>query len=296
MNDRFYGVPARNKTFVDRPDLLEQMKLALAKGSRSDGCNVLALCGLGGMGKTQLMIRYCYLHRAAYDFVFWLKVDTQSLAIDSFRKLAINLGFDPQLAKKEKDSDRTVVDLVRIWLEKRSNWLLLMDNADDSMATDVFGFMPRFGGDIILTTREFVPPSKAIILHVDKMNEGEALHLLLGDSASVQDTGRLGQAQRIVAELDCMPLAVNLARAYITDQLASLQEYLDILKGDHQALFSHHDEYSPDKYGHSLKTVWKLSYERLRNQDALAARILEICAFLHPDAVPVSFFNDRALP
>src|SRR4051812_33368875 len=73
---RFYGVPAENYGFVDRSNILAAMKAALTGNSSLGGCKILALRGLGGMGKTQLMLRYCYLHHTEYDFVFWLEVDS----------------------------------------------------------------------------------------------------------------------------------------------------------------------------------------------------------------------------
>src|SRR5579862_7250792 len=71
--DSFYGVPTANKAVVDRPDILDNMKAVLAQGSPSIESTILALCGLGGMGKTQLMLRYCYLHRVEYKSIFWLE-------------------------------------------------------------------------------------------------------------------------------------------------------------------------------------------------------------------------------
>src|SRR5262249_10926486 len=160
------------------------------------------------MGKTQLMLRYCYLHRADYNYVFWLEADSKTTALGSFRKLAVNLGID-------SEKDETAVVLARDWLQQRTGWLLLLDNVDDFKALD---FLPRTGGHMILTTREFVPREEATSISVDRMSEGEALALFLGSSSAVvRDSPQYDQARQIIAELDYMALAVNLARAYIED-------------------------------------------------------------------------------
>src|SRR5207302_210974 len=48
-----------------------------------------------------------------------------------------------------------------------------------------------------------------------------------------------------------------------------------------------------DDYSHTVKTVWQFSFDRLRSRDPLAAQILDICAFLQPDSIPVSFFENQ---
>ena len=90
------------------------------------------------------------------------------------------------------------------WLEKRTGWLLLLDNAAAEMARDIFKKLPRFGGSTILST---------VIVNVYKMEKEEALSLLLGlhlDELAGQDTARLEEAREIVTALDFMPLAIIL--------------------------------------------------------------------------------------
>ena len=93
------------------------------------------------MGKTQLMLRYFYAHRHAYDYVFWMVMDTKSSAISSYRDLAINLGLDDKTAMD--GSEKKVIEWVRSWLQERTGWILLLDNADDVMSSEVFQHLPR---------------------------------------------------------------------------------------------------------------------------------------------------------
>src|SRR4051812_13612061 len=111
----------------------------------------------------------------------------------------------------------------------RTKWLLLLNNADGTTAKDVFEILPRVGGDIIITTRESVPLSMATVVLVDKMQEEEAILLLLNvksmDSVDRENT-QYQYVQKIVTELDFMPLAINLARAYINNTRTSFKAYL----------------------------------------------------------------------
>src|SRR5579862_4763836 len=62
-----------------------------------------------------------------------------------------------------------------------------------------------------------------------------------------------------------------------------------MFKQERDTLLSHQD--SGDKYQHTVKTVWHLSFERLQSRDPLAAQILSVCAFLQPDSIPLNFFE-----
>ena len=215
VKDPLHGVPPRNHDFVGRADILAQMQLEISQNVSSNGCRPLALSGLGGMGKSQLMLQYCYLHRAAYRYVFWMEMDGAAMADASFRRLAQNLGLNLQ-DLKEDDSD-AIIERVRTWLEKRTGWLILLDNADK----DIFRYIPRVGGDVILTTRYHISTRKAAVIHVDRMHNNDALLLLLGsqdiphENSPEWESARFSYARKIVKELDYMPLAVDLARAYI---------------------------------------------------------------------------------
>ena len=50
------------------------------------------LKGLGGMGKSQLMLKYCYTHRKEYKYVFWLNAEGSQATLEEFHNLAEKLG------------------------------------------------------------------------------------------------------------------------------------------------------------------------------------------------------------
>lgn len=55
----------RNDYFTGRIDILTQIHDTLPH-------HPVALCGFGGMGKTQVAVEYAYQHAAEYTYVFWL--------------------------------------------------------------------------------------------------------------------------------------------------------------------------------------------------------------------------------
>ena len=226
MRNPFQGLPVQNNAFVDRPGIMDKLNAALHRST--GGCKIVALNGLGGMGKSQLMLRYCYVHLPEYKYVFWLNIEDQAAAVDSFAKLAINLGLDEESVKQLEKEGRTI-EWVCSWLEKQTGWLLLLDNADDVMVRAIFKKLPRLGGSIILSTREPVRRENAIVISVDKMEEEEAISLLLDvppNNLADQESTLLNEAKEVVLEVDCMPLAVDLARAYVENTQTTFRQYL----------------------------------------------------------------------
>src|SRR5947209_17681250 len=111
------------------------------------------------------MLRYCYANRNDYDFIFWLVADSKSSAISSYRDLAINLGLDKKGAMERSENE--IIEWVCSWLQERTKWLLVLDNADDVMSREVFQLLPRVGGDIIITTRDFITPTETEVIHIN---------------------------------------------------------------------------------------------------------------------------------
>ena len=154
VRDPFHEVPGRNRGFVGRTDILAQIKMEIAENKVPDECRPVALFGLGGMCKTQLMLEYCYSHQKEYRDIFWLGADGKTVLEDTFRRLAQNLGLN-----SSKDDPEEIIKQVLVWLERRTGWLILLDNADK----DIFRYIPRVGGDVILTTRDDVSTKAAVI-------------------------------------------------------------------------------------------------------------------------------------
>lgn len=291
FKDRFHGVPKQNKDFVDRPNILENMKAALTERFLWSTCRIVVLTGREEVGKTQLMLHYSYLHRDTYKFAVWLKVDDRSVTADSFRKLANTLGFDG--ATEEGSNSEAAIKWIRTSFEKETNWLLLLDNADDVMAKEIFSLLPRSGGHIILTTRkpDILKNEAAAVIPIDKMEEREARSLLLGESLVDSKSIIYPYIQEIITKLDFMPLPIKLARAYKETRGITFQQYVSIFKKKRISFFPCCNEDSCAYYDkHAVVTAWYLSFEQVRAAKPATVRILEICALLQagPSLLPAS--------
>lgn len=134
-----------------------------------------AIYGLGGIGKTQMAIEYAYRYfydQSAYEWVFWVKAETDlSLATD-LGKLADLLQLP---GAPDRKLDEKVTAVLR-WLETHNGWLLIFDNADRPEL--VKPYRPQNpNGRVLLTSRAqgFDRVGIAEPIEVQDMSTGEAI-------------------------------------------------------------------------------------------------------------------------
>jgi NB-ARC domain len=155
--------PIHEGIFVGREAELAQMKEWLFP--KPDGQNVVAVSGLGGMGKTQLCIHFAQRFGTSYSSVFWLNAKNESTLKAGFMDLGLRIldgDHSPKVAVRH-DQDQMVQQIWR-WLSIRENnrWLVIYDNYDDprlpgvrsSTGYDIRRFFPQqVQGSILITTR-----------------------------------------------------------------------------------------------------------------------------------------------
>ena len=79
---RAWNAPARNPAFTGRDDLLAAVRERLRTGHAAV---VQALCGMGGVGKTQLAAEYAHRFATSYDLAWW--VNAEQAALIAHRRL-----------------------------------------------------------------------------------------------------------------------------------------------------------------------------------------------------------------
>lgn len=169
---------------------------------------VVVLHGLGGIGKTQLAIRFARLHQHDFSAILWLNGKNRETLMRSLAAFLPKLpGVDVTADLKSKEGIEQQARQVLQWLAipRNSKWLLIFDNIDKySVTEDSEGesyditkfFPPTDHGSIIITTR--IPQLAEVFLShsVQKLPSEEAVKLLAdstGLDAEIEDSLYSGQ-------------------------------------------------------------------------------------------------------
>ena len=177
------GIP-EIEHFVGREEELAKIKEAF-QGDGSHRKTVL-LQGLGGIGKSQLAVKFMKNQRDNHSAIFWLNGKTEDALKQSFANIAKRLYHKHpssmllRTAAESKDADQ-IVECMNRWLSAEGNtrWMLVFDNIDnpklhgvqDSQAYDIRSYFPEaHHGSILLTTRS-ARLKIGTVIHVKKLQD-----------------------------------------------------------------------------------------------------------------------------
>jgi tetratricopeptide (TPR) repeat protein/transcriptional regulator with XRE-family HTH domain len=286
-NTPLWNVPhRRNPFFTGREELLNQLYTVFH--SRQASGLILALSGLGGVGKTQIAIEYAHSYRHLYQAILWVNASTRDTLSTDFIMLASLLDLS-----KQQDQEEVVVQAVKHWLTANTGWLLILDNVD-SLKT-VLEFLPTYwAGDVLLTTRLQVLGTIAQSFEVEKMSQDEGVTFLLRRTKllapsipldQVEQESQLDEAAKIVEELGGLPLALDQASAYIEETRCGLSQYLHRYNSHRKELLLRRGSY-PINHPEPVATTWQLSFQEIEEKWPASAELLSLCAFLDADSIP----------
>ncbi|KAF2176648.1 hypothetical protein K469DRAFT_698326 [Zopfia rhizophila CBS 207.26] len=288
----------RDNDFVDRGDILARVD---ERCSRPAGR--AALVGFGGFGKSQLAIEYAHrVRRSSPDtWIFWVYASNSARLEEAFSDIAERVGLCSQ-----PGAAVDIVVVVRKWLcnEANGRWLMIVDNVDDEITVEsqkdgqsisLASLLPQSDhGAIVVTSRNADVARSLVgrqqdIIMIDTMTEGEAVELLQN---KLGDETRDGAIQ-LVKALDCIPLAIVQAAAYMNrlGPRMSVPKYLGELKGVEEQVQLLQKAAAPDirRDGKALNSVlatWQISFEYIRQKRPSAAYLLSFMSFFNQQGIP----------
>jgi tetratricopeptide (TPR) repeat protein len=277
------GFPLRNPRFVGRDRLLRVLRTGLLWGP---AVVVHGVHGTGGVGKTQLVVEYAYRHVDDYDLIGWIDAEQADLIPNQLAALADAVGISVDaVALAAAVADQVVAALASTHLR----WLLIFDNV--VARADVEQFVPRGGrGQVLVTSRQTGWAELGPVIEVDVLPRGDAVTLLRR-----RVTAGEAVADTICELLGDLPLALEQAGAFLHETQLPPAEYLQMLRTQEVRTLA---EAHPVDVTRTVATVWEVSRARVAQANPAAAVLLQLCAFLGPEPIPLDLFiaNPQLLP
>ncbi|KAK4443369.1 short-chain dehydrogenase [Podospora aff. communis PSN243] len=298
----------RNAAFVGRDGIFNVIDKLLKVGEGSQP--KAAMCGLGGIGKSQIAIEYCYRQRQSGIpcSVFWVNAVTSSRFEESFRRIARECG----LISRD-DSSTDAISLVQDWLQTRykNPWLMVVDNADDEASffhekmhngkTPSQSVPHCSHGSLIFTTRtrdmgvDLAAPAAPVMIPAFSQEEGvQLVHERLQDHCPSAEL-----VLDLLEELEYIPLAITQAVAFILKRGKTIPQYLKLYqKNDsnrtRMLAFEFADHGRQAASMESVAKTWSVSFDWLRNNNVPAADLLCLISFFQHNGIPQRLLRGAA--
>ncbi|KAH0562801.1 hypothetical protein GP486_002573 [Trichoglossum hirsutum] len=296
------------KAYVPRLLLRDKIRTQLCDAAADENTKILVVWGLGGAGKTQLVLDYVRQYRTDYKATFWIKAGRKESLERDFVHLYQTLFGLQMVVGKEAVSVDTAVMGVKSWFSsQRGPWLMVFDGADTieneeaSEYVDIKHFIPNMISlHVIVTCRSSTAKDMTRLdgVHVGEMEEAQAAELFYRYSRLQRDDrGVEDEIRAIVKELGHLALAVTLAATYVgrTPRLQSnIKAYLPEYRRRRHELLSRRSESLIHQYSESVLTTWETSYHAINDQCPEASILMTMLSFLSFDDVfPRLFSVDR---
>lgn len=293
-----------NEDFCGREDILERLATELLPPkdrvtASGTALRQFALCGLGGIGKTEIAREFTRRHKHSFDAVFWVVADDIAKFDHHYQQISLALGLEDLSERKSQVVSR---EIVKSWLSNprkhvsqsdnsvqpgegssEATWLPIFDNADDPMIlTD---YWPQGTGSILVTSRD--PSSKDMFtrapsgLDLGPLSQQDSLSLF-NHLTTVHNELEVDIARQISDALGGIPLAISQMAGIIRRQNITLSEFLELYMDheEHASLYETKFDTNLVTYRHSLSTVW--AFGKLKPQ---SQQFLELISFLDPDSI-----------
>jgi hypothetical protein len=234
----------------------------------------VALCGLGGTGKTSLAVAYAHRRLAEVGVAWQFAAGNPTVLAAEFGELAAQLE-----TRDVSDTRDPVASVHAVLAALSAEWLLVFDNAPDRASVE--RFLPAAGRGQVLITSQNQHWPHAQAMQVPVLGTDVAADFLASRTSDPDQEAAVDLAD----ELDGLPLALEQAAAYIQATGITLAGYLSVFR-DHRADLLTRGEAA----GHpaDVAATLGLALSRLAEEAPAAAGLLRLLAYLAPEPVPLA--------
>ena len=110
--DRLLLSLGRNPFFLGREEVLTRLRRQFQAGQTMALSQPQAICGLGGVGKTQLALEYAYRYAQDYQAIFWTRAASRDTLVAGLLEIASVLRLPERARAGSGRRDRSRQNLV----------------------------------------------------------------------------------------------------------------------------------------------------------------------------------------
>ncbi|KAI7970683.1 hypothetical protein EIK77_003083 [Talaromyces pinophilus] len=299
----------RDEMFVGREDIVKCISDAV-QGRSGQTSQRAALVGLGGIA-----IEYTYRVResAPNTWIFWVHASNTTRFEQGYREVAVATKIPGR-----DDPKCDILELVKKWLcdETNGNWLMILDNADDmdtffnTMGDNMplVDCLPHVShGSILITSRNQTAARNLVghrgqVIQVEPMSTHDAITLL--KTRITVDQSCETEAKLLVEALECIPLAIAQAGAYIWNRSpqTSLSTYLQLFRAsesNQEHLLNYHDAHDLRRdrsIRHPVIATWQISFDQIHHMSPKATDLLTLMSMFDRQGIPAELLRDGMDP
>jgi hypothetical protein len=222
--DRVSNIPTVPAHFYGRKDELAAIEGVLKNNAGGEG--VVALFGLGGVGKSTLAAVYANRHRNDYRATWWIRAESELTIWSDLVDLGARLGW---IAADDKTAHALSIVIERLRIDGEGILLIY----DDAMNSDVWQFLPRRSEAQAIVTCRVTGSGGIPQIAIDVWPRE------VGADYLITQTGlhdQLDTALTLSQELGGLPLTHEIAVRYINRHNISLADYLTLLERERKDL------------------------------------------------------------
>ena len=252
----------RNRNFFGQEKILSQIDQILLPSRSADDASwhdavpreepttlrTFVICGMGGLGKTEIAIEYIHSRKTEFDAIFWVHSASTAKLDDSFRGIALKLGLQSEEEVRNDDPEATR-EIVKSWLanpvrtlgsdssegHSTLNWLTVFDNADEPDL--LYDYVPLSGsGSILITSRNPLAKQTSFVelsgVDLPPMPAEDAGRFLQKVSLRETEPASLETCSSIAERLGGLPLAIVQMAHLIRIKHLSLTEFVEYYEHD----------------------------------------------------------------
>ncbi|MFC8617288.1 FxSxx-COOH system tetratricopeptide repeat protein [Micromonospora purpureochromogenes] len=267
--------------FLGRSKTLDALHWLLEAGGQRVGA---AVYGLGGVGKTELALQYVERNRSRYAPVWWVTADTEENLTKGLA--AFTRTVQPDWPASGSAGDAAAWALR--WFASHDDWLLVLDNVTEPGTVEATLAAAVRGRVIVTSRRELNWDALALApLRLDVLPREDSVNMLLKRSTRHSERAEIEQ---LAADLADLPLALSHAGAYLVERgHVTAAEYRRRLAEQPAAVLGvralAHPADAP------VARTWLVTIEAMRADNPLSVALLDVMAYLAPEAVPVEVLS-----